>query len=232
MKIEEILGNEVILSYDDLFDCDDLINRYILFEDKKNLVGEIVSLKDNKLSIRLLGEIINNNFVFGITNKPSKNAKISLASKEYTSIINSYSEGRDSLYLGHSTIFNDLKININLTNFFNSHFSIIGGTGSGKSFALSRIVQTLFEDKEKSPYNASLFVFDTYGEYYPSFSNIEKDNPNVFFKNYTTNPSDSEELLKIHQYNIACANTTAQKGADEALTGPQDDVGKMVKEFQ
>ena len=197
MKIEEILGNEITVSHDDLFDSDDLINRYILFEDKKNLVGEIVSLKDNKLSIRLLGEIINNNFVFGITNKPSKNAKISLASKEYTNIINSYPEGRDSLYLGHSTVFNDLKVNMNLTNFFNSHFSIIGGTGSGKSFALSRIVQTLFDDKEKAPYNASLFVFDTYGEYYPSFLNLEKNNPNIFFKSYTTNPNDSEELLKI-----------------------------------
>ncbi len=48
----------------------------------------------------------------------------------------------------------------------------------------------------------------------------------------TANETYTEELLKIHQYNIACANTTAQKGAYEALTGPQDDVEKMVKEFQ
>lgn len=48
----------------------------------------------------------------------------------------------------------------------------------------------------------------------------------------TSNETYIEELLKIHQYNIACANTTAQKGAYEALTGPQDEVHKMVKEFQ
>lgn len=41
-----------------------------------------------------------------------------------------------------------------------------------------------------------------------------------------------EELLKIHQYNIACANSTAQRGAYEALTGPQDTVNKMVNEFK
>ncbi len=41
-----------------------------------------------------------------------------------------------------------------------------------------------------------------------------------------------EELLKIHQYNIACANSIAQKGAYEALTGPQDEVNKMVNEFK
>ncbi|WP_296889996.1 pyridoxal phosphate-dependent aminotransferase [uncultured Methanobrevibacter sp.] len=41
-----------------------------------------------------------------------------------------------------------------------------------------------------------------------------------------------EELLKIHQYNIACATTTSQKGALEALRGPQDKVNKMVAEFK
>ena len=48
----------------------------------------------------------------------------------------------------------------------------------------------------------------------------------------TTNDYYTEQLLKIHQYNIACANTTAQRGAYEALTGPQNEVEKMVSEFQ
>ena len=48
----------------------------------------------------------------------------------------------------------------------------------------------------------------------------------------TANENYIEEMLKIHQYNIACATTTAQKGAYEALTGPQDDVEKMVNEFR
>jgi aspartate aminotransferase len=49
---------------------------------------------------------------------------------------------------------------------------------------------------------------------------------------YLTGPTNIiEELLKIHQYNIACASSTAQKAAYEALTGPQDSVNNMVKEF-
>lgn len=48
----------------------------------------------------------------------------------------------------------------------------------------------------------------------------------------TANETYTEELLKIHQYNIACANTTSQRGAYEALTGPQDEVEKMVTEFK
>lgn len=46
------------------------------------------------------------------------------------------------------------------------------------------------------------------------------------------NETFTEELLKVHQYNIACASTTSQRGAYEALTGPQDEVEKMVSEFK
>ena len=48
----------------------------------------------------------------------------------------------------------------------------------------------------------------------------------------TANEDYTENLLKIHQYNIACASTTAQRGAYEALSGPQGEVDKMVGEFQ
>ena len=48
----------------------------------------------------------------------------------------------------------------------------------------------------------------------------------------TANEEHTEELFKIHQNSIACANSTAQKGAYEALTGPQDEVHKMVSEFK
>ena len=48
----------------------------------------------------------------------------------------------------------------------------------------------------------------------------------------TANENNIEELLKIHQYNIACATSTSQKGAYAALTGPQNEVENMVKEFK
>lgn len=41
----------------------------------------------------------------------------------------------------------------------------------------------------------------------------------------------NDELLKVHQNCVACASSIAQKGALEALTGPQDAVKSMVKEF-
>ena len=48
----------------------------------------------------------------------------------------------------------------------------------------------------------------------------------------TANESNIKELLKIHQYNIACATSTSQKGAYAALTGSQSEVKKMVNEFK
>lgn len=45
------------------------------------------------------------------------------------------------------------------------------------------------------------------------------------------NEAITEELLKIHQYCIACASSISQKAATEALTGPQDSVKSMVSEF-
>ena len=215
MKIEEILESEIIVSYSVVKDYDDLVNHYVLFKGIKQLVGEIVNVKKDKLIIRLVGEIIDNNFYLGITSKPTLNSEVKLIGPESTSIITSYPAGKDSLFLGHSAIFNDLKIYMNVTKFFNSHFSIIGGTGSGKSFSLSRIVQTLFENNETAPLNASLFVFDTYGEYYPSFLNLENNNPNIAFKNYTTNPNEDSELLKIPPFLLGVDDLAILLNAEE-----------------
>jgi len=41
-----------------------------------------------------------------------------------------------------------------------------------------------------------------------------------------------EELLKIHQYNTACASSISQVAAYEALRGPQGYVNSMVAEFK
>ena len=216
MKIEEILETEVTVSFDNVEGYGNLVNHYVLFSGDKKIVGEIINVKHNYLIIRLVGEIVDNVFSLGVTSKPSINSKIELVSPETTSIITSYPDEKDSLYIGRNAIFNDSKIYMNVTKFFNSHFSIIGGTGSGKSFSLSRIVQTLFENNDKAPLNASLFIFDTYGEYYPSFLNLEKNNPNISFKSYTTNPYDEEnELLKIPPHLLGVDDLAILLNAEE-----------------
>ncbi len=45
-------------------------------------------------------------------------------------------------------------------------------------------------------------------------------------------PELIEEMLKVHQYNAACASSLSQIAGLEALTGPQECVGEMLNEFK
>ena len=199
MKIKEILGNTVVVSYSNNINTNNLMNNYVIFIGSKMLVGEIIKIKESELIVNLVGEINNNNFSFGISTKPEFNSNISLVNPDYVPAIISYPDNIGSLCLGTSPIFGK-KIFMNLDSFFNSHFAILGGSGSGKSFALSRIIQTLFKKSEYIPSNASLFVFDTYGEYQNSFLDLENKNNCIAFKNYTTNLEEFSSILKIPPY--------------------------------
>ena len=48
----------------------------------------------------------------------------------------------------------------------------------------------------------------------------------------TTTHEIIEEMLKVHQYNTACASSISQKAALAALEGPQDSIQIMVEEFR
>ena len=58
MKIEEILENEIVVSCDDPEKYGDLINHYVLFNDQKKNIGEIVSIKNNQLIIFICSTIL------------------------------------------------------------------------------------------------------------------------------------------------------------------------------
>lgn len=199
MTIKEIFGNEIIISYDSTNNTSNLMNNYLLFQEEKLIIGEIVKITKSELTVILVGEIIDNKFIYGISTKPSFNAKISLVNPDYIPNIISFPNSLNSLTLGINQTFNK-PISMDIDKFFNSHFAILGNSGSGKSFALSEIIQTLFKPNEYIPYNSSLFVFDTFGEYQNSFTNIENTNPYISFKNYTTNLESNEEILKIPPY--------------------------------
>lgn len=48
----------------------------------------------------------------------------------------------------------------------------------------------------------------------------------------TSNPDIINEILKVHQYDVACIDTSVQKAAITALSGPQDCVTSMTNEFR
>ena len=179
-----------------------LINLHVVMEDNDQiLVGEIIDIKEGIAYITLIGQIIDNNFVFGVMRKPSFGAVVKLISKEKIPMIISVPEykEREDIYIGESTVYPGVKVGFEINPFFSNHFAIFGSTGSGKSWGIAKLIQGIFEKKSTVAYRASLFIFDAYGEYHNAFKDIGKKVPEISFKAYTTNVkmvSDSE-MLKI-----------------------------------
>src|SRR5574344_208572 len=152
----------------DLTKFQSVINLYVKLDDGVHqCVGEIVDVKEGIAYVNLLGEIIDNKFVFGVIAKPSFGAQVTPIKKENVKAIigeAEYKENED-LYLGKSAVYNDVDVNININKFFSNHFAIFGSTGSGKSCSVARIFQNLYEKPNSIAYRSSVFIFDAYGEY-------------------------------------------------------------------
>jgi len=177
-----------------------IANSFVVFESSaSNIVGEVINVKENILHINLVGQIKDNVFITGISKKPSLDSAVKVISKEKIPFIigmPTYKENRD-LLLGTSPIYDNVQIGVDVNDFFSKHFAIIGSTGSGKSCGVARIFQNLFSKKMSVPYKASIFLFDAYGEYHNAFKDINKINPNINFKAYTTNIKGDTEIMRI-----------------------------------
>ena len=194
-KITGIQDNTVFLKLNvKLEEMQSIINLYVLLEDKeRKLIGEVVDIKNDIASVNLVGEFINDKFLFGVSKKPSFSATSKIISKEkINNIIGTpdYNEKKD-LYIGKSPIYEGIDISVNINEFFSNHFAIFGSTGSGKSCSVSRILQNLFEKQNSIPYKASILIFDAYGEYHTAFQDLNKKVPEINFKAYTTNINDN-----------------------------------------
>ena len=201
-KIEEIVDNRVKIRLSiNINDQPNLINLHVVFEDNrgKKIVGEIVEANQETMTANIVGEINNNLFISGIGLKPAFNATIRMIKIEELELL----YGKQQLTFGYtnfgtSNVYEGYKINVPINAFFNSHFSILGNTGSGKSCAIASIFQKLYTGSENIPLNSALFFFDAYGEYTHAFEKIHEKNPRLSYKTYTTNIVEPEtEILRI-----------------------------------
>ena len=179
----------------------ELINFHVVFilEDRK-VVGEVTAVNLSDASVNLIGEIINGNFIAGISKKPFYGCECRLIKIEELSLIIGSNHPGIRFPIGYLPQYSNYKVSIPVDSFFNNHFSILGNTGSGKSHGLARLIQNLYMDPNKIPFNSNLFIFDAYGEYSPAFGFLNK-HPKTAFKIYTTRVSKFEdartELLRI-----------------------------------
>lgn len=185
----------------DLNKMQNLVGLHVVMEDEDyKVIGEIIDIKNGVAQVNLLGEFINDKFVFGVIHKPSFSSSVKLVSKERIPLIigiDKYQENKH-LYLGTSALYEGVKVGVEVNEFFSNHFAIFGSTGSGKSCSVARIMQNLFEKQTSIPYKASFFMFDAYGEYHNAFSQLHDKVTQINFKAYTTNVNDKDnELLRI-----------------------------------
>ena len=201
-KIEEIIDNSVKIKLDiDINEQPNLVNLHVVFEDGSNrkVVAEIANTNQTHMIANIVGEINNGNFTPGASIKPSFKSQIRLIKEEELALLYGEQETKFGYTnFGTSNVYEGYKINVSINEFFNSHFSILGNSGAGKSCTVASIFQKLYTSSPTPPINSALFFFDAYGEYTHAFGKLHEVNPKLNYKAYTTNIIDPDtDILRI-----------------------------------
>ena len=198
-KIISIDNDKVIVKLEiNIYETSNLMGKNVVFKDSDmTVIGEIIAINSNIITVSLLGELKDNKFIYGDITKPAFNSKCSLiTNKELDIILNN--DAVNNMIIGKSFIYNDYDIKLDINTFFSNHFAILGNTGSGKSYSVAKIIQSIFYNYKYLPFRTNIFLFDAYGEYQQAFSKIGETNENINYKVYTTDlKSKKYDLLQI-----------------------------------
>lgn len=95
----------------------------------------------------------------------------------------------------------EIEVPVNGNKFFNKHFAIVGGTGSGKSHTTAKVLQNAIQEK-KSGFkgdglnNSHIVIFDIHSEYATAFPKANKISINDLILPYwLLNGEELEELF-------------------------------------
>ncbi len=178
-----------------------LMNLHLVFEDDtKKILGEVDDLDGGIVKARFLGEIVGDRLIGGTIRKPSLDAKIRVIDKSEVPLITG-SDVDGYMKLGVSPFYDDFPVYLDVNSFFSNHFAIFGNTGSGKSCGTTRLFQNMFHDQRLNPYKANIFIFDSSGEYYNAFRNLNTINPQYNYRYISTNETDEiGEKLRLPIY--------------------------------
>ena len=200
-SIIEIVDNYVYIKLSiDITQQPNLVNLHVVFDDgKKKVVGEIANTNREKMTVIVVGEIKDGYFIPGANSKPSfKSVPRLIKADELAVLLGDQTTKHGFTNFGTSNVYEGYKINVSINDFFNSHFSILGNSGAGKSCTVASLLQKLFTSSPLPPKNAGLFFFDAYGEYTNAFGKINEKNKELNYKAYTTNTDTPEcDILQI-----------------------------------
>ena len=177
-----------------LYDLDNIMGKNVIFEEGDiKIVGETMDGDYQFLNVNLIGEISGGEFTYGSIVRPSFKTNCRIITTEELDIMYANDANSNSIMMGSSVVYRDYNISLDVNSFFSNHFAVLGNSGSGKSYAISHILQNIFyEAKNSIPFKTNMFLFDAYGEYQPAFHEIGKNNPNLNYKVITTDVNNTE----------------------------------------
>ena len=174
-----------------------LMNMHLVLEDNgKTVLGEVEYVHDDIIEVRFIGEIIDGIFYGGVINKPGVTSKIRLMEDNEIALITG-NDNTDMLTFGQSPFYNNKRVYVNINSLFSNHLTVLGNSGSGKSYGTTKLIQSVFQNPNFLPYKASFILFDNNGEYISAFSELNKLNPNYNFKVITASNSYNYEKVNI-----------------------------------
>ena len=173
-----------------IYQTENLIGKNITFDNR--YIGEVVSASSTMIEVSLIGEIVAKTFIPGGIGTPLFNANCRLTTSEEIDMIYGIDRTGNVIKIGKSFVYDNYDVCLDVNSFFANHFSIFGNSGSGKSHFVARLLQGIFYDAKRLPYNTNVFLFDAYGEYQQAFNNINKVNSNLNYKVITTDLRDSQ----------------------------------------
>ena len=197
-----------------------IINYHVVFSsNNRDTVGEIISVSQKEIHVLLIGEFIDGKFSAGVLKKPSLKSGCRLIYKNEVELLLGGQDisKKENLYIGKSSTYDNFNICGNTNDFLNSHFAILGNTGSGKSCGTARIIQNLFYyNDDKLPINSHIVIFDVYGEYNNAFSKLSSL-PGIGFRSYTTSVKDAldNNLIRIPTFLLNADDLALLLGATE-----------------
>ena len=195
--VKKVFFNKIVIEIDDmrklnqnykgdLYSCEGL-DTFILLEKsyEEKLIYQISALYDeekplekednSKFQIKAyfeavpIGNIIKEKFEYGIERYPMLGDEVYLASKEELNKIlgNDLEINENNFIIGELSNKKGYYPKINIDNFFTTHISILGNTGSGKSTTIKTIIRKLSEkiDEHFKKENINFYIFDIHNEY-------------------------------------------------------------------
>ncbi|MDD6879298.1 MAG: ATP-binding protein [bacterium] len=197
-NIEIIMDDYLVASIKEInSQNNNILNIHVaIIDSEKAIIGEVSEISNLKAKIKLLGQVIDGKLIPGIQKKPLLNAGIRpLQFEELPLILNQNMNG--NMYIGTCPIYKDSKVYVSINKLLGNHFAIFGNSGSGKSCALARLIQNIFNNDKAYAYKANFLLFDVSGEYESALKDLNQINPNYNYKMLTTNSNNLDDKLSI-----------------------------------